>query len=189
MVSLKALRSLFVVVSLFASTFVFAEERFPIGPNPNMTPGAICENSKTHRYPENIVYCERNVSTADKRAIIKAYDDQLGYGIQQMDRQEFKIDHFIPLSIGGSNSKENLWPQHRSVYAITDPLEAVLFEKISVAAITQAEAIRVIREAKLNLGRVPELIDYVESLQAPAGQTVTQPAPTPEPQLQQAAGF
>ena len=174
MVTLKALRSLFVVMSLFVSTFAFAEERFPVGPNPNMTPGAICENSKTHRYPENIVYCERNVSTADKRAIIKAYDEQLGYSIQQMDRQEFKIDHFIPLSIGGSNSKENLWPQHRSVYTITDPLETELFNKISIGAITQAEAIRVVREAKLNLDRVPELIDYVHGLQ---------------PALQQASGF
>lgn len=189
MVSLKALRSLFVVVSLFVSMFAFAEERYPVGPNPNMTPGALCENSKTHRYPENIVYCERNVSTADKRAIIKAYDDQLGFSIQQMDRQEFKIDHFIPLSIGGSNSKDNLWPQHRSVYAITDPLETVLFAKISVAAITQADAIRVIREAKLNLDRVPELIAYVESLEAPAGEPVTQPTPEPEPQVQQAVGF
>lgn len=187
MVSMKALRSMFVVASLFISTFAWADERFPIGPNPNMTPGAICQNSKTRRYPENIVYCERNVSTADKNAIIKAYDEQLGFQIRQMDRQEFKIDHFIPLSIGGSNSVENLWPQHRSVYTITDPLEAVLFTKISVAAITQAEAIRVIREAKLNLDRVPELIDYVNGLQAPAGQQQTQPAP--EPQLPQASGF
>lgn len=188
MVSFKALRSLFVVASVLISTFAFAEERFPIGPNPNMTPGAICENSKTRRYPEGIVYCERNVSTADKRAIIKAYDDQFGYQIQQMDRQEFKIDHFIPLSIGGSNSKDNLWPQHRSVFTITDPLETVLFEKISTAAITQAEAIRVIREAKLNLDRVPELIDYVEAMQPPAG--AVQPAPQPEePMLPQAAGF
>lgn len=189
MVSLKALRFLFVVASLFISTFAVAEERYPVGPNPNMTPGAICENSKTRRYPEGIVYCERNVNTADKRAIIKAYDDQLGFSIQQMDRGEFKIDHFIPLSIGGSNSKENLWPQHRSVYTITDPLEQVLFEKISVAAITQAEAIRVIREAKLNLDRVPELIDYVQAMQAPAGQNGTQPAPAPEPEVQQAVGF
>lgn len=184
----KALRSMFVVATLLVSTFAWSEERYPVGPNPNMTPGAICENSKTRRYPEGIVYCERNVSTADKNAIIKAYDEQLGYQIREMDRQEFKIDHFIPLSIGGSNSKENLWPQHRSVYTITDPLETVLFAKISVAAITQAEAIRVIREAKLNLDRVPELIDYVEGLQAPAGQqSVTEPVPQPEPQ--QAVGF
>lgn len=181
MVSIKALRSMFVAASLLISAFALAEERYPVGPNPNMTPGATCENSKTHRYPENIVYCERNVSTADKRAIIKAYDDQLGYSIQQMDRQEFKIDHFIPLSIGGSNSKDNLWPQHRSVFTITDPLETVLFEKISVGAITQADAIRVVREAKLNLDRVPELIDYVESLEAPAHEAL--------PEFPQASGF
>ncbi len=92
------------------------------------------------------------------------YDDELGFAIRTMPRGDFKIDHFIPLSIGGSNNSDNLWPQHKSVYGKTDKLEQLVFEKINSAHIKQAEAVRVIREAKLNLDRVPELVDYVQGL-------------------------
>lgn len=163
---MKALKSFkfLVLVALVISNLAQAADRFPKGPNPNTTPGAICQNSPIHRYPENIVYCERNVDTYTKNEIIKMYDEQLGYSIRQMGRGDFKIDHFIPLSIGGSNSVENLWPQHKSVYAITDPLEQELSNKIVEGRIKQADAIRVVREAKLNLDRVPELLDYVKGL-------------------------
>lgn len=161
---MKVMKSFFVSLVLLLSVFVHASDKFPTMPNPNITPGAICEGSDVHRYPENIVYCDRNVDTNMKNTIIRQYDEQLGYDIRGMSRGEFKIDHFIPLSIGGGNTKENLWPQHRSVYVITDPLEQLLFDKIKVGRIKQADAIRVIREAKLNLDRVPELIDYVSAL-------------------------
>lgn len=161
---MKALRLTFVFVTLLLSLFVSAGDQFPVGPNPNLTPGAVCQNSNTRRYKENIIYCERNVSTQTKREIIKMYDDQLGFQVGQMNRTDFKIDHFIPLSIGGSNSVDNLWPQHKSVFDLTDPLETELSVKIVAGLILQADAIRVIREAKLNLDRVPELLDYVQSL-------------------------
>jgi hypothetical protein len=160
---MRAIKFFSVIVVLFLTSLSFGDA-FPIGPNPQKTPGDICENSPNRRYPEGIVYCNRNVDTQLKNQIIKEYDQELGFKIGQMNRGEFKIDHFIPLSIGGSNSKSNLWPQHRSVYTITDPLEQVLSEKISQGKIKQADAIRVIREAKLNLGRVPELFDYVNGL-------------------------
>ena len=151
-------------VLLFTSLLSYAGDNFPIGPNPITTPGSLCQNSPTKRYPEGITYCERNVSTETKNALIKMYDEQFSFHIRTMSRGDFKIDHFIPLSIGGSNSEDNLWPQHKSVYAVTDPLEQLLSDKIMAAKIKQADAIRVIREAKLNLGRVPELIDYVNHL-------------------------
>lgn len=159
----------FVFVQAFLSTlilsnFALAADKFPMGPNENVTPGALCESSPVKRYPENIVYCERNVDTTLKKQIISMYDEKFGYSIRQMNRGDFKIDHFIPLSIGGSNSIENLWPQHKSVYTVTDELEALLFAKISEGRIKQAEAIRVIREAKNNLPRVPELQHYVSGL-------------------------
>jgi hypothetical protein len=116
------------------------------------------------RYPENIIYCERNVDTHLKQQIIREYDEKFGYEIRQMNRMDFKIDHYIPLSIGGANNKENLWPQHKSVFEVTDPLEHLLSEKIKIGAITQVEAVRVIKDAKNNLDKVPELIEYVQSL-------------------------
>ena len=161
---MKVTRSFVFAAVLFVSLFSQAGDRFPVGPNPTTTPGALCSSPTSHRYAEQIGYCERNVSTQLKNELIKMYDEQFGYEIRRMKRADFKIDHFIPLSIGGANEKENLWPQHKSVYAITDPLESLLSEKIVAGRIKQADAIRVIREAKLNLGRVPDLIHYVKSL-------------------------
>jgi hypothetical protein len=162
---MKALKSFLLLgLVLLISISSLAEDRFPKGPNPEITPGKLCENSPVRRYPEGIVYCERDVDTKLKRDIIRQYDEELGYHIREMNRMDFKIDHFIPLSIGGSNSRENLWPQHKSVYDLTDPIEHELHAKMEQAKITQEDAIRIIKEAKLNLGRAPELLEYVQGL-------------------------
>lgn len=161
---MKVFKSFVIGFVLLTSVFSYAGDRFPQGPDPQLTPGVLCTNSPVRRYAEQIVYCERNVDGSTKAQVIAMYDQQLGFSIRQMNRGDFKIDHFIPLSIGGANSVENLWPQHKSVYTVTDPLEQQLSNKMVEGRITQAEAIRVIREAKLNLGRVPELIDFVQGL-------------------------
>ena len=137
---------------------------FPDGPHPEMTPGALCENSSTYRYDEHIMYCERSVSSSTKNKIIQAYDEELGYGIRKMPRNDFKIDHFIPLSIGGSNSVLNLWPQHKSVYEYSDPLESQVSDLMVKGRIKQAEAVQVIRDCKLHLERCEELSAYLDTL-------------------------
>lgn len=137
--------------------------KYPIQPDPEMTPGKLCERG-TKRYAQQITYCERNVSGGEKNAIIKDYDQELGFKIQTMDRGAFKIDHFIPLSIGGSNDVENLWPQHKSVYAYSDRLELLLFQAMEADKIAQAKAIEVIKECKLDLPKCAGLEDYVSGL-------------------------
>lgn len=129
-----------------------------------MTPGSVCKNPSRYRYPEKIAYCERDVHSSLKREIIAEYDRKLGYRIQSMDRQAFKIDHYIPLCMGGSNRPDNLWPQHRSVYEVTDPLEQVLCEKMALGDIRQAQAIDLIRQAKNDLDKASEIFDYVQGL-------------------------
>jgi hypothetical protein len=142
----------------------WASNKFPQGPDLRKTPGALCTNSTTYRYPEHIKYCARDVSSSLKNQIIAEYDKEFGFTIRQMNRGDFKIDHFIPLSIGGANDIKNLWPQHKSVYAYSDPLESDVANLISQAKITQAKAIEVIKECKLNLGRCADLNDYLKSL-------------------------
>ncbi len=136
-------------------------QRFPSQPEVEVTPGALCEDPDEYRYAERIPYCERDVSKGLKRSVIKEYDQKFHYNIEGMPRNDFKIDHFIPLSVGGSNDRKNLWPQHESVYVYTDPIESTLSELMIRGKITQAEAIEVIKEAKFNLDLCGRLNDQL----------------------------
>ncbi len=160
----NVLSSLFVMLFVASVSFAGQDGRYPKGPNESMTPGSVCKSPSRYRYPEKVAYCERDVHSVLKREIIAEYDRKLGYRIESMDRQAFKIDHYIPLCMGGSNHRNNLWPQHRSVYEVTDPLEQVLCEKMALGVLRQAQAIDLIREAKNNLGKAPDIFDYAQSL-------------------------
>ena len=137
---------------------------FPRGPRIERTPGSVCTTGGTFRYPEHVRYCDRHVEPALKHEIIQAYDREFGYSIHTMRRGDFKIDHYIPLCAGGSNDESNLWPQHESVYKITDPLEPLICEKMAAGKLTQAEAIELVREAKNNLSKADAIIDHVQAL-------------------------
>lgn len=138
--------------------------QFPKGPDATMTPGALCTSGNTKRYPEGIAYCERDVDRDLKRDLFRRYDVNLGYETQSMPRGDFKIDHFIPLCAGGANSAENLWPQHKSVYAITDPVEPLICQKMSDGVLKQAEAVQLIKKAKLHLDQVDSVMSYLNGL-------------------------
>ncbi|WPU63292.1 hypothetical protein [Peredibacter starrii] len=136
---------------------------YPKNPDPRLTPGSLCDHADSYRYPEQIAYCERAVNSFTKEAIFISYRNNLGYRLSG-DRATFKIDHFIPLCAGGSNLENNLWPQHVSVYKITDPVESVGCEKLSQGLIKQAELVDLIRTAKLNLAEAPKIFKYLKSL-------------------------
>ena len=138
--------------------------QFPIGPNASLTPGSLCSQPTETRYPEKIAYCARSVDGNTKRDIIHRYDVKFGYSIESMDRQQFKIDHYIPLCAGGSNNTNNLWPQNVSVYTITDPLEALVCEKMSTGALLQKDAVAAVREGKANLSEVPAILAHLQAL-------------------------
>lgn len=158
--SIKALGLLL----LLTSTAAFANDGFPTGPELAVTPGKLCDTPSKLRYPEQIPYCARDVKPLMKYEIIANYDHIFGYKIAEMPREDFKIDHLIPLCVGGSNDITNLWPQHKSVYAITDPLEPEICSKMYQGKLKQAEAVMLVIEAKTNLDRVKEIIKYVKSL-------------------------
>ena len=86
-----------------------------------------------------------------------------------MDRQEFKIDHFIPLCMGGGNDVANLWPQHRTVYEVTDPLEDQLCQLMSLGDMDQAKAIETIRYAKHHLDEAKGIEDQMQQRLDAAG--------------------
>lgn len=75
-------------------------------PNPDLTPGDVVADATRDTvcasgYAKKM---RREVSKEDKTLIYYRYG--LTY-----DSKHYQIDHFIPLSIGGSNDMKNLWPQ------------------------------------------------------------------------------
>ena len=97
----------FLSLVLAFSFYPNAQAEFPRGPRLEATPGELCAHPDSYRYPEHIPYCTRNVDAGLKQLIIAEYDSQFGYAIQSMPRGDFKIDHYVPLCAGGSNSEDN----------------------------------------------------------------------------------
>jgi len=139
------------------------EDRYPLFPVESMTPGTACQNPSEYRYPEHIPYCIRSVSSALKKKIIKTYDKTFHYTIGSMPRNDFKIDHYIPLCMGGSNDIANLWPQHKSVYIHTDDLEQKLCLYMEQGRMKQVEAISYIKLVKNNLDQAQRVELEIET--------------------------
>lgn len=158
------MKNLLMVLSLVVSSLAFANDDYPTSPDPKLTPGSVCTTPSSQRYPERINYCERDVDTSLKREIMKRYDRELGYRVTRMDRMQFKIDHYIPLCMGGSNDESNLWPQHRTVYERTDELEFILCEKMKEGRLKQSVAIQYIKRAKLHLEQAEDVLHEVNGL-------------------------
>jgi hypothetical protein len=136
---------------------------YPIAPDARLTIGTLCTTPTEHRYPEQIPYCERNVATATKNDIFVAYR-RLGYKLPSNTRKDYKIDHYIPLCMGGSNQTNNLWPQHISIYTQTDSLEAAICEKMKAGRMYQAAAVKMMKAVKNNLRLLPQAFAELDRL-------------------------
>ncbi|MEK7355702.1 MAG: HNH endonuclease signature motif containing protein [Bdellovibrionota bacterium] len=160
-----AVAALVLVLQFSATSFAFQKgSDFPEGPDTGLTPGSLCSHPSEHRYPERIPYCQRNVESQLKREIFREYDSKLGYNTRAMDRQDFKIDHYIPLCMGGSNERDNLWPQHVSVYTLTDPMEGLACEKMAEGKLDQAHAIELIKLGKNDFSKIDGVIEELNGL-------------------------
>lgn len=140
--------SLLVLISCFSFTTQATQLQFPYVPDSSMTTGAFCDRQDPdylgEAYPEKIAKCARDVIYQTKQKIYNLYN------VRSQCQKNYTIDHFIPLSLGGNNANENLWPEHKSIKALRQNLELDLFQKLRDGKISQAEAIRQIRHAKLN---------------------------------------
>ena len=120
--------------------FLVAVPQFP------REPGSFCTASdptfKEYRYAEHIPYCERDVSSETKAQV---YDD---YGIPVSERYNYTIDHIIPLALGGSNHRDNLWPEAKAIKKCRPKLETHLYVQMRDGAISQRDAVDIIRRVK-----------------------------------------
>ena len=139
-------------VALVAFTILFginSVQAFPTKPNPVETTGELCNPTDPDfselRYQEKIPYCKRNVEYSKRQEIYDAYR------IPAKCRHRYTIDHFIPLSVGGSNDDKNLWPEHKLVKATRPNLELETYEALKAGKISQSDAIQKIVKVKTEM--------------------------------------
>lgn len=144
------------ITLILSATNASAGRAYPRSPEPSLTPGALCTTPDSHRYPEQIAYCERALNSFNKESIFIAYR-AFGYSLSG-ERSQYKVDHFIPLCAGGSNEPANLWPQYYTISKITDPMEALGCEVLAKGKISQKNLIEIIVDAKMDLKTATEAI-------------------------------
>jgi hypothetical protein len=93
------------LVFLFLTQAVFAQQPTPILPDPKLTPGDTSDVTAQGICVPGYAKKVRAVPAWLKR---QAYAE---YGITEHKPGDYEVDHMIPLSLGGSNSIRNLWPQ------------------------------------------------------------------------------
>lgn len=117
-------------------------------PDAVKTPGAYCRPSDNEfverRYKERIPYCHRFVPPAVVETIYRSYH------IPEKKWGDYTIDHLIPLALGGSNLRENLWPEPKEVKNRRYNLENELYLRLRDGTLTHAAAINRIKHAKFN---------------------------------------
>jgi len=73
-------------------------------PDPKLTPGEVDPTVTLEmlRSPA-FIKSRRNVPISEKKAIFRLY------GVPWSERAHYEVDHYLPLCLGGKNSRANLW--------------------------------------------------------------------------------
>ena len=95
-----------IAAALAVSLTVCATAAATLGlPNASMTPGEIASSDPAVVCRYGYASAHRDVSYAIRDRVY------LEYGIPRGHRKGLRIDHLVPLEIGGANDVRNLWPQ------------------------------------------------------------------------------
>ncbi len=114
------------VLVFFLSHLCVSQSAYPSLPNSTLTPGATLDVTREE-------LCRSDyTSPADKIPIALKQQTFDRYGISP-DAIGYNVDHLIPVSLGGSNSAKNLWPQSLSGewnYHMKNRLETTLYKMV-----------------------------------------------------------
>jgi hypothetical protein len=123
--------NLFLAGLLFFRAAIPAQQEFL--PNPRLTPGRVAASEKDRR----------GVTLAMEQKIFARYHLPWGW------RARYKIDHLIPVELGGADTIDNLWPQKIQARPYgaerKEMLTEVLLEKVRAGKMTLAQAQEEIR--------------------------------------------
>jgi len=111
----------------------------PIRPDPRVTPGAALTSDPA-------VVCHTGYSKTVRHTSGKLkHEIYLSYGLDRSGGH-YEIDHLIPLSIGGADVKENLWPESYDTSPwnahVKDRLEWKLLHLVCDGDVSMAQAQR-----------------------------------------------
>ena len=124
---------LFLAVALAFSFLGNADAHDAFLPNPKLTPGRVAKSEKDRD----------GVTTAMEQKIFARYRLPWEW------RASFKIDHLIPLELGGADTIDNLWPQRIEAKPYgpgrKELLTEVLLEKVRSGRLTLDQAQEEIR--------------------------------------------
>jgi hypothetical protein len=124
---------LFLAIALSSFFGTAAVPQEGLVPNPKLTPGRVAASEKDRH----------GVTIAMEQKVFRRYH------LPWERRAEFKIDHLIPLELGGADTLDNLWPQKMSARPYgsdrKELLAEVLLEKVRAGKMTLAQAQEEIR--------------------------------------------
>jgi hypothetical protein len=127
-----------------AGTWLLAKAPTALLPDPALTPGAVVN-------VDQATLCQVGYA-----ASVRHYDRRLrdrvfnSYGLVDVDRRDYEIDHLVPVSIAGApDDARNLWPESRRTEPynaeVKDTLEDVLHREVCAGRVSLKEAQDAIR--------------------------------------------
>ena len=122
--------------------------------NKDLTPGMTLDVSADEVCVPGYAKSVRNVTETKKKRVYAAY--KIEY---PQPTGSIETDHWIPLSLGGNNEIENLWPMRAPQFREKDLVEFYLWRQVCKGAMSLSEAQkaiykwdRVYKDLKNNLG-------------------------------------
>ena len=117
---------LFLMLMSCLSDLAVAQRGYPNMPNPTLTPGATLRVTREDLCRSGYKSPARKLPITLKRQIFDRYGLRAG-------AVGYNVDHLIPVSLGGSNSPKNIWPQSLSGewnYHMKNTLERRLYKMV-----------------------------------------------------------